>query len=395
MSEIFDTFQISDRVWCIRTKDKTTKKFDGLVPLSEGTSYNSYIIKGATKNVLIDTTKPGYEEGWLEAVSLCIDPSTIDYLIMNHAEPDHGGMIPFFLAKFPKVKLITSSIGQKFAGSYYNVTPSQIQVVTEADTIDLGDIKLSFIASPMLHWPESMFTYADSEEILFSSDFFGLHSAEGKYNTELANTMDLLKSYFGEIMMPYRERAVKVMEKVEALKIKKIAPSHGPIHTEIKSVINSYNSWIAGTTQKNVIIVYATMWQNTASLAKHLHEYLSQKNIDVKIFNLADADLSDIVREVVDAGVIVLGAPTFVNGLHPDMIYFANLAKIIKPPTKNMAILESHGWGGGAVSAMKAILEPLAPNLLGIVDVVAKPTAEDLKRVEVLGEEIVKQMSKS
>jgi flavorubredoxin len=122
---------------------------------------------------------------------------------------------------------------------------------------------------------------------------------------------------------------------------------------------------------------------------------LSQKNIDVKIFNLADADLSDIVREVVDAGVIVLGAPTFVNGLHPDMIYFANLAKIIKPPTKNMAILESHGWGGGAVSAMKTILEPLTPNLLGIVDVVARPTAEDLKRVEALGEEIVKEMSKS
>lgn len=222
--------EISDGVFWVGVKDWNRRLFDALIPLPQGTTYNAYIVKGKRETAVIDTVNPGFEEEFEEKISEVIKVEEIDYVIMNHAEPDHAGGIPYILKKNTKAKLITTEKGSKMASIYYNAPVERIKIVKDNEIIDLGDKKLRFIEAPFLHWPETMFTYLEEDKILFTCDFFGSHTAFGFYDDDIEEIISHAKKYFGEIMMPFRNMGKKALDKIKELDIKIIAPSHGPIY---------------------------------------------------------------------------------------------------------------------------------------------------------------------
>ena len=196
--------EISEGVYWVGARDWNRRLFDALIPLPKGTTYNSYLIVGESKKALIDTVNPGFEKELEEKIRQIVDPSDVDYVIMNHAEPDHAGAIPHLMMINSKAMLVTTRRGAKMARAFYGVPEKRIKVVSDQDVINLGGKSLRFIEAPMLHWPETMFTYLPEHRILFSCDFFGSHIAKGLYDDEVKDLIVHAQRYFGEIMMPFR-----------------------------------------------------------------------------------------------------------------------------------------------------------------------------------------------
>jgi flavorubredoxin len=386
------TVEISQNIYWVGVRDWNRRLFDALVPLPKGTTYNSYLVVGTSKKALIDTVNPGFENELDERIRKVVDPSDLDYVIMNHAEPDHAGSIPYMMSINSKAKLITSSKGAKMAQTFYKVPENRIKAVTDGETIDLGGKTLRFIEAPMLHWPETMFTYVPENKILFPCDFFGLHVAEGLYDDEVEDMIIFAQRYFGEIMMPFRFNAQKAMEKIKDLKIDIIAPSHGPIHKNPERILSAYKKWANGETKQKAIIVYVTMWKSTEKMIQAMAETLASEGIEIVRHNLTVADISDVARDLVDSRAIVLGTPTVLGGAHPLAVNATYLVKALRPPTKYAVVLSSYGWGGGAIKHVQEVLGPTKMEVVGAVDVNGPPTEKDIQQVIDLGKVLAKKI---
>jgi flavorubredoxin len=386
------TVEISQNIYWVGVRDWNRRLFDALIPLPKGTTYNSYLVVGTNKKALIDTVNPGFENELDERIRKVVDPSDLDYVIMNHAEPDHAGSIPYMMSINSKAKLITSSKGAKMAQTFYKVPENRIKTVTDGETIDLGGKTLRFIEAPMLHWPETMFTYVPENKTLFPCDFFGLHVAEGLYDDEVEDMILFAQRYFGEIMMPFRFNAQKAMEKIKDLKIDMIAPSHGPIHKNPERILGAYKKWANGETKQKAIIVYVTMWKSTEKMIQAMAETLASEGIEIVRHNLTVADISDVARDLVDSRAIVLGTPTVLGGAHPLAVYASYLVKALRPPTKYAVVLSSYGWGGGAIKHVQEVLGPTKMEVVGAVDVNGPPTEKDIQQVIDLGRVLAKKI---
>ncbi|MDD5154534.1 MAG: FprA family A-type flavoprotein, partial [Desulfovibrionales bacterium] len=266
--------EISEGIYWVGIKDWNRRIFDALIPLPQGTTYNAYLVRGKEKTALIDTVNPGFERELEEKIAQVIGEAPLDYIIMNHAEPDHAGAIPVMMELYKGAQLITTEKGAKMAQIYYNMPAERIKAVKDGDAIELGGKTLKFIEAPFLHWPETMFTYLAEDKILFPCDFFGAHTAFGLYDNEVEDILPLAKRYFGEIMMPFRKMGQKALEKIQDLEIKVIAPSHGPIYKNPEKILEVYRKWTAGETREKAIVVYVTMWQSTAAMIKTMVETL-------------------------------------------------------------------------------------------------------------------------
>lgn len=388
-----NTPEISEGVYWVGVRDWNRRLFDALIPLPKGTSYNSYIVFGTEKKALIDTVNPGFEKEWEEKIKKVVDLDDIDFVIMNHAEPDHAGAIPYVMELNQKAKLITSLRGAKMAKTFFKMRESRIMTVQDQQTISLGDKNLRFIEAPMLHWPETMFTYLEENGILFPCDFFGSHIAYGLYDDEVEDLLVHAQRYFGEIMMPFRVMAQKAMDKLEGLELKMIAPSHGPIHRNPDRILDAYKQWVYGETKKKAILVYVSMWGSTERMIMSLADVLANEGVEVSLHNLAVADVGDIAKDLVDSRAIVLGAPTVLGGVHPLAVYVAYLVKALRPPLKFGAILSSYGWGGGAVKHVQELLDGLKIEVAGALEINGPPTENDIKRIEALGKTIAEKIS--
>lgn len=387
-----DVREISGGVYWVGVKDWWRRLFDALIPLPYGTSYNAYLIRGGKNNALIDTVNPGFEDHLAAKIQSVVDFDSIAYVVMNHAEPDHGGGIPYVMRYTKKAKLVATEKGAKAAQVYYGVPSERIVIVKESDTIDLGGKTLRFIDASWLHWPETMFTYLVENKVLFPCDFFGMHTAFGFWDDEVDQLPSLAKRYFGEIMMPFRKMAQKAIEKIEKLEIDVIAPSHGPVHRHPRKMIEYYEKWTTGRTEKKALVVYTTMWNSTAAMVDTIVEVLQAHGIDVRLYNIANSDIGNIAEDLVDSRAIVLGAPTVLGGLHPIALYVVSLMKALKPPAKYAAILSSYGWGGGAVKQAAEILEPTKIEVVGAIEINGPPTAADHEKIVQLAEELSKKI---
>ena len=387
-----NTPKISDNVYWVGVKDWNRRIFDSLIPLPNGTSYNSYLILGTEKKVLIDTVNPGFEREWEEKIRKIVDLGDIDYVVMNHAEPDHAGAIPYIMKLNQKAKLITSQRGTKMAQTFFKVPENRIMVVQDQQTLSLGDKTLRFIEAPMLHWPETMFTYLEEDGVLFPCDFFGAHVAYGLYDDEVEDLLVHAQRYFGEIMMPFRVMGQKAMEKLESLKINIIAPSHGPIHRNPNRILNAYKKWVYGETREKATIVYVTMWGSTEKMVKPMVDVLASEGIEVSLHNLVVADVGDIAKDLVDSKAIVLGAPTVLGGMHPLAVYASYLVKVLRPPLKFGVVLSSYGWGGGAVKHVEELLGGLKIEIAGALEINGPPTESDIGQVVELGKALAKKI---
>lgn len=390
--EIYSVPEIARNVFQVGAKDWNRRMFDALITLPQGTSYNSYFVKGEEKTALIDTINPGFEKELGSKINIVSNLEKLDYLIMNHAEPDHANAINYIMEKAPNALFVTTEKGVKMAKLYHELPEARIKVVAEGDSLDLGGKTLHFIEAPWLHWPETMFTYLPEDKILFSCDFFGSHTAQGVYDEELEDLIPLAKRYFGEIMMPYAKMGAKALGKIKDLDIKIIAPSHGPIYRNPQRILEPYAKWTAGETENKALIIFVSMWGSTARMVNTIAETLLQEGIDVRMYDLSFSDVGDIARELVDSRAIILGAPTVLGGMHPLALYGTYLVKAFNPPAKYGVILGSFGWGGGALKQAGEILVPSKMEIVGTLQVKGRATEEDLKKIEEIGRELAQKM---
>ena len=370
--------------------DWDRKLFDELIPLPEGTSYNSYIVQGSEKTALIDTADPSKKREFLKNISQ-ID-TKIDYIISHHAEQDHSGLIPDVLNLYPDAKVISSTQCKEMLKELLLIDDSQFKTVKDGETISLGDKNLRFIYTPWVHWPETMVTYLEEDKILFSCDFFGSHLATSDlFVTDEPLVYRAAKRYYAEIMMPFRPLIQKNVEKLQPLEIKIIAPSHGPVHENPDFIIEAYKDWISDETKNEVIIPYVSMHGSTKELADYLVDTLIDKGLTVKPFNLTTADIGDLALALVDASTVVIATPTVLTGPHPSAVYAAYLVNAIRPKLKFASIIGSYGWGGRTVDLLKGFLTNLKAEIIEPVIVKGFPKENDFKNIEKLAEEILRK----
>ncbi len=388
--------EIAPEVFSVGAKDLKRRMFDALIPLPEGTSYNSYLIRGDEKNALIDTVNPGFEKEFLLNVMEKIPLEKLDYLIMNHAEPDHANAIPEVLEEAKNAKLVVSRVGKGAAMDYYGVPEERMMVVDETTRLPLGGKTLRFIDAPWLHWPETMFTYLEEDKILFPCDFFGQHLGIAKnFDHEVPpdELEEYAKRYYGEIMLPFRGPGQKALEKLRALEIRMIAPSHGMIYTRPERIMRLYADWTSGKLSKRVLIAYVSMWGSSERMVNELGERLREKGIRVSTYDLQKADLGEIARDLVDAACVVVGAPTVLGGVHPTAMYATYLVKALRPPARYAAVVSSYGWGPMAAKAIAETLKGSAIEVLGAVEAKTRPKKEDFEKVDALADAIAEKLN--
>lgn len=390
--EIYSIPEIARNIFWVGAKDWNRRMFDALIPLPQGTSYNAYFVKGEEKTALIDTVNPGFEKELHEKINMISNLEKLDYLIMNHAEPDHASAIRYIMDRAPNSVLVTTDEGVKMASLYHNLPEARIKIIAEGDSLDLGGKTLHFIEAPWLHWPETMFTYLPEDKVLFPCDFFGAHTAQGIYDEELEDLIPLAKRYYGEIMMPFGKMGAKALEKIKNLDIKIIAPSHGPIYKNPQRILEPYAKWTARETENKALIVYVSMWGSTAQMVKTIAETLLKEGVDVRVYDLSVSDIGDVARELVDSRAIILGASTVLGGMHPLALYGTYLVRVLNPPAKYGVVLGSFGWGGGAMRQAGEILVPSRMEIVGTLQVKGRPREEDLKKVEEIGRELAQKM---
>ncbi|MEM0027426.1 MAG: FprA family A-type flavoprotein [Ignisphaera sp.] len=389
---MYRAIPIVNNVYWVGARDISRRLFDSLIPLPRGTSYNSYLVVGTEKIVLIDTVNPGFENELVERISSVVEPSKLDYVVMNHAEPDHAGVIPYILNLSPKAKLITTAIGAKMARIFYGVADERIIIVRDDETIDLGGKSLRFIEAPMLHWPETMFTYLVEDGVLFPCDFFGAHVAQGLWDDEVEDLIYHAQRYFGEIMMPFKNNALNALKKIADLDIKIIAPSHGPIYRNPRKIIENYYRWARGETREKATILYVSMWHYTEKIVKMFADELKSNEIEVVLHDLAVADVGDVAKDLVDSRAIVVATPTVVLNAHPLTVQAAYLTKLLKPPTKYLAIITLYAWGTAADRQLEEMLSDLKAELVGVVKINVTPSKEDVENLRSLAKELSKKI---
>ena len=379
---IYNTPEIAKGVYAVGAKDWNRLVFDAFVPTPNGTSYNSYLVRGQDKTALIDGVGPGFESELAGKLAQLTDLAALDYIIMNHAEPDHATAIPTIM-KACNATLITSEKGAGMAARFHAVAPERIRTVKEGETINLGGRTLRFIETPWLHWPETMMTYSVEDRILFSCDFFGAHSAFGTFENDIDDIIPLAKSYFGEIMMPLRSFGKKAMDNLNGIDIAMIAPSPGPVYKNPNLILEQYRIWVVGETRAKAIVAYVTMWNSTEKMVKIMVDALSSYGIEVKTYNLLRDGFDHLSADLVDSRAFVLGTPTVLSNMHPATAYALNVIKMLKPPVKYGVVLNSYGWGKGAVKAASDFFEGAKIENIGAVEVNGPPLEDDkLKIVE-------------
>jgi flavorubredoxin len=381
--------KITDRVFRIGAIDWNRRLFDSLIPLPDGTSYNAYLIQGSEKTAVIDTVDPTKADILLEQLK---DIPKVDYIIANHAEQDHSGSIPMLLEKYPEAKVVTNQKCKKLLQDLLMIDELYFQIVEDEEELPLGDKTLKFLFTPWVHWPETMSTYLKEDQILFSCDFFGAHLASAELFADTKHEVYLeAKRYYAEIMMPFRSKIQKNIDKVTAYPIRYIAPSHGPVYNHPEFILDAYKDWVSDRTENKAVILYVSMHGSVEKMVDFLAGELADQGIEVKMYDMAVTDIGQVAIDLVDASTLILGTPVVLNNAHPNVVYGAYLANILQPKIKFGAIVSSYGWGGKVIERFKEVLDKV--NLEWQEPVLTKghPKAEDFDALVNLAKKIVEK----
>jgi flavorubredoxin len=381
--------QLAPNVLKLGVIDWDRRLFDSLIPLPDGTSYNSYLVKGSEKTALIDTVDSAMPEVLLEQLK---DIGKIDYIIANHAEQDHSGSIPNVLAKYPDAMVVCSTKCKGMLVDHLCIDENRICAMEDGSTLSLGDKTMEFVHTPWVHWPETMCTYLKENNILFSCDFFGSHVATSDlYSDDKARVYEAAKRYYAEIMMPFRSMIRTNIAKLEKRAISMIAPSHGPVHREPQFIISAYKDWISDSPKNEVVIPYISMHGSTRKMVEHLVGALIERNITVNQFDLSVTDIGKLAMALVDAATIVVGTPTVHVGPHPVIIYATHLANALRPRLKFASIIGSYGWATKAVEQIAATIPNLKVEVLAPVLCKGFPRENDFAALEKLADAILEK----
>jgi len=377
---------LKEDVYSVGAVDWDRRIFDELIQIPNGTSYNSFVVKGKKKTALVDTVDPTKSLELLDNLrKLEVD---IDYLVINHAEQDHSGTIPQILEIYKNAIVVTNSKCKELLSEFLMIPDEKFMVVGDGESLDLGDKKLEFIITPWVHWPDTMVTYLHEDKILFTCDFFGSHMA----TSQLFASEDIYnpaKRYYAEIMMPFRSIIKKNLEKLERLEIEIIAPSHGPIYENPEFIIDAYKDWTSDNTKNEVVIPYISMHGSTQRMVDYLVDSLIERNVMVKPLNLTYTDMGDLALDLVDATTMVIASPTVLTGPHPSVVYAAYLANALRPKLKFVSVMGSYGWGGRMLDQITSMIGSLKAEIITPLIIKGFPEADDFKKIEAMADEIV------
>jgi flavorubredoxin len=387
--------EIIHGIYQVGAIDFDRRLFDELIPLPNGTSYNSFLIRGSEKTALIDTVDPTKEfELISNLVKLNIDH--IDYVIVNHAEQDHSGSLPMILEFFPDAEVVTNEKCKDLLTALLHIPANRFRVVRDKDILSLGDRTLEFFMTPWTHWPETQITYLREDKILFSCDLFGSHIGTcDLYVTDEAEIYHSAKRYYAEIMMPFRSSIKGYVTMIKTLPLELIAPSHGPLYRRPQFILDSYEDWVSDTVKNEVVIVYVSMHGSTQKMVEHLTDALIMRGICVKPFNLTRTDIGELAMALVDTATVVIATPTVLFGPHPQVVYATYLANLLKPKIRFASVIGSYGWGGKSVETLVKMLDHLKAEFIEPVMVKGLPDETTLQALERLADDILKKHNDS
>jgi flavorubredoxin len=396
MKNTFKAVPVTEDVWWVGAIDWNIRDFHGY-QTRRGSTYNAYLIL-ADKITLIDTVKAPFREEMMARIASVVDPEKINYIVSNHSEMDHSGSLPEVVAAVNPKKVFASAVGAKTLKELFPLD-REITAVQDGETLSLGNRSLTFMETRMLHWPDSMFSYLNEEQLLFSQDAFGMHLASLErfaYECDPAVLAYEAATYYANIILPYSPLVLKLIKRVTAagLSFRTIAPDHGPIwRKETGGIIGSYAKWAAQKPEAKAVVVYATMWHSTEKMARAVSEGLAAGGLRVKLMSMDEVHRSDVVYELLGAGALAVGSPTLNNHLLPNMADILTYLKGLKPRNLIGAAFGSYGWSGEAVKEIEEILAEMKVEMAEEgIRVKNVPDAEVLARCYELGKTMAEKV---
>lgn len=369
-----DMKQISDKIFYVGVNDDDKVLFEGLWPLPVGVSYNSYIVADE-KVALIDTVECGFEDEFCANIDVAIGDRQIDFLVVNHMEPDHSSLVSLMMEKYPSMMIVANTKTVPMLSGYYGVPADKVIVMKEGDSLSLGSCSLSFHMIPMVHWPETMVTWLGEEGTLFSGDAFGTFGSidedvvDGEYTFELFR--DEMMRYYSNIVGKYGTPVQAALKKLGGLDIKRICSTHGPVwEKNISDVVALYDKMSRYETERGVCIVYGSMYGNTAAAADALAMELEALGVPYAIHDLAgnnagELGISGALRDVFKYDTLVVGSPTYNNGIYPPVETFmkALQSRLIK--NRRFFAFGSYTWAGASVRLLNELATAQNFEILG------------------------------
>ncbi|MFC1988802.1 FprA family A-type flavoprotein [Chloroflexota bacterium] len=378
-------------VYWVGAIDWDRRLFDSLIPLPDGTSYNSYLVKGSEKTALIDTVDPSKQDELMNHLTE-LGIERLDYVIAHHAEQDHSGTIPLVLERYPEAMVVTNPKCMGMLIDLLQIPEERFTTVEDKEVISLGDKTLEFIYTPWVHWPETMCSYLKEENILFSCDFFGSHLATTDlYVTDEWRGHEAAKRYYAEIMMPYRTSIEKNLVKLKDYAVDIIAASHGPAYDKPDFIKDAYHSWVFDEPKNVVVLPYTSMHNSTRKMVDYIVEALTDRGVTVQQFDLAVTDIGKLAETLVDAATIIIGTPTVLAGPHPNVVEAVFLANALRPKLRFASIIGSYGWGGRTVEIIAGMIPNLKVEVLEPVLSKGFPGEADFKALDDLAATIAEK----
>ncbi len=388
---------LKDGVYWVGVIDWNIRDFHGYIT-NRGSTYNAYLIQDE-KTALIDTVKHQFSEELVRKIKEVIPFEKIDYIIVNHVEMDHSSSLPEIAKLAVNAKILSSVRGKDELIEHYGKEFERVETVKSGDEVKLGGKTLRFVEAPMLHWPDSMFTYLVEDKILMPNDAFGEHLASSeRFDDEVDQhiLMEEATMYYANILMPLSPLIVRKIQEVIAMHIPIdiIAPSHGIIwRKDPMKIVNAYLDWSQNATKNKIVIVFDTMWNSTDKMARAIGEGAASLGVDVKLLKLRSYAISEAMTEILDAKAVVVGSPTLNNQMFPTLSSFLTYATGLKPKNKLWTFFGSYGWGGGAVKGMAKVAKDAGFNVVEPgLEIKFVPDEEDLKKCFEFGQQTAQKI---
>ncbi|MDD3320670.1 MAG: FprA family A-type flavoprotein [Paludibacter sp.] len=360
---MFQNQEITKDVFYVGVNDRQKHKFENMLPLPQGVSYNSYLIVDE-KTALVDTVDIAMGDIFIEKIQSQLQGRTLDYLIINHMEPDHSGSLKLLRKYYPEMQIVGNSKTLDMVYGFYEVTGKTLEIKDE-DTLVLGKHKLQFHLTPMVHWPETMMTYEITEQILFSGDAFGcfgtLDGAVVDENMNVDKYWDEMTRYYANIVGKYGSAVQKALKKLTPLDINYICSTHGPVWKEyITKVVDVYDQLSRYETNEGVVIVYGSMYGNTELMAETVAQGVAQAGIkDVIIHNVSKSDPSVIIQDIFKYRGLIVGSPTYCNELYPEVESLLSKIEIRGIKNHIFGCFGSYTWASAAVKRLTTFVETM------------------------------------
>lgn len=354
--------QLAENVHWIGYIDWSVREFHGY-DTKRGSTYNAYLVQGSEKTAVIDAVKAPYVATLIQHIQSHTTLDKIDYVVCNHAEPDHSGGLPTLLKACPKAVLVCNAKCKDALEHHYDTSDWNFQVITEGETLSLGDKTLQFFDATMVHWPESMATYLQEDQILFSMDAFGQHYASSERfddEADMAEVMQEAKTYYANIVLPFATPVERTIQKLGALPFKIVAPSHGVIwRSHFDRILSAYLEWRVSKPAKKVVIFFSTMWQSTRHMAEAIAAGVNEYNVELKFFDLHVTSDTQIITDLMDCAAFAVGTPTLNQGCFPRMAAALTYVRGLKPAGKTAVAFGSYGWASKGAEEAAAYLEAM------------------------------------